>query len=217
MVTCYFYWTKSGNYLITHNYAACGAGLASGGWRTPLWARLGSRGAAWESPAPSFFLKSLRDHWPAREALDPVWRGPAPLPCCPGAPPLGRWAPSPGRLCPSARNGLSGSHSQPSWPQAPCWLLWPRRGWGEKLEPGLSAAPVSSGWGVGVAFPAGHLVSVPSSTVLTRLPDGLGFSALKWASVGGGGGGLHAHRPGSPREPQSALGKFFFCGRCPST
>lgn len=51
-VTCYFYWTKSGNYLITSNYAARGAGLAAGGLRAPLWATAGSRGARWGSLVP---------------------------------------------------------------------------------------------------------------------------------------------------------------------
>lgn len=66
-VTCYFYWTKSGNYLITSNYAACGAGLAAGGSSTPLWATLGSWGARWGFPVPWFVLKSLRnDDLPGR-------------------------------------------------------------------------------------------------------------------------------------------------------
>lgn len=48
-----FYWTKSGNYLITSNYAACGAGLTAGGLGTPLWATSGSWVTKWESQDPN--------------------------------------------------------------------------------------------------------------------------------------------------------------------
>lgn len=52
-----FYWTKSGNYLITSNYAACGTTLAPGGWHTPSWAPQTS-GNPWY---PNSYLKCLRN------------------------------------------------------------------------------------------------------------------------------------------------------------
>lgn len=94
-VTCWFYWTKSGNYLITSNYAACGAGLARRGWSAPLWATSGSRGARWESLAPHFFPKSLRNNLTCRGGSGasverPSPHRPANRPANRGVPLLGR-------------------------------------------------------------------------------------------------------------------------------
>lgn len=108
-VTCYFYWTESGNYLITSNYVACGAGLAAGGSSTPLWATLDSWGTRWEFLVPHFFLKSLRNKLPTRGGCGPLER---PGPHHPA------YGSASSRQGLSARIGLFQSPTRPSRPSA---------------------------------------------------------------------------------------------------